>query len=128
MSHSTLVDLVLPLGVGGQGIVGNHHVACAANLVVALGSCQTLALVVRAVFINGRNKFFGGQYVHAVAIGPHRGYGTQLHLQWGVLQAFFGRDQYYAVGRTRTINGRGRRVLEHREALDVVGVNKTQAL
>ena len=125
MSHSTLVDLVLPLGVGGQGIGGNQHVARAANLVVALGSGEALALVVRAVFINGRNKFFGREHVHAVAIGPHRGYGTQFHLQWGVLQAFFSRDQNYPVGCARTINGRGRRVLEHREALDVVGIYKT---
>ena len=105
------VNQVLPVGVGRT-----HQ---------RLDACQTVGTCIDgvhvvAVLVTRQHIHGSGVLLQAVA-----GVVADLHF---VARAFLRGNDDDAVGGTRTIDGRGRGIFQHRIGLDVVGVDRSQGV
>ena len=74
-------------------------------------------------FIVGQHKLFGTQHVELVGKLAEAHIGVKRHLSFALhALATLGRDEYHTVGTPGTVDGGGRSVLQHVDALNVGGV------
>ena len=131
LHHARLVDHVLPIGARSavrrdDGIEGARTVA------VYLGPTrrggQTRDLRLGAVGVDGIGKLVGIQYIDLVAVVAHRINHVQISIECFAGSTFLGGHEDDAIRSARTVDGRGRGVLQNGKAFNIRRVDQAQAV